>query len=789
MRRLRDRVASMRLSLALPLLLLAGCATLAGLSLDDRFGAPDPARYDTPRRPDGGVSYRADVQPILEKRCVVCHGCYDAPCQLKLGAWDGIARGASTAPVYDAGRLVAAPTTRLDIDAQLPSQWRAKGFFPVLNERTPTPDANVEASLLHRTLALKRAHPLPASGLVPAALDVSSGRSDSCPTVETFDDFARANPLAGMPLGLPALDAAELDTVTRWLRAGAPYEGPLPPSAIAAARIAQWEAFLNGDALEERLMSRYLYEHLFLAQLYFDDDPQRRAYRMVRSTTPPGRLVATIATRRPYDDPGVARAYYRLVPESETILAKTHMPYTLGPSRMAKYRAWFLAPAVRVDALPGYAPATASNPFVTFAALPADARYRFLLDEAQYFIATFIKGPVCRGQVAVDVIEDRFWVWFVEPSRPAATAMAAWFAREPAVALPAARGSSSLDLLAWNAFAAGERKYLDARSEYLARTGPNDMRDDLGRIWDGAGTNPNAALTVFRHYDSATVLQGLVGAPTKTAWVIDYPLFERLYYLLVAGYDVFGNAVHQLDTRLYMDFMRMEGEFNFLVMLPRAARRPTAEYWYRGAPGVVQEYVYGTNARFDRESAIVYRTADPQRELYERLRERVAPVLSKRHDLAPAADGTLLRELQALDGVRGAALAFMPEAALLRVDAPGRAPRYFSVLRNTAHANVTHLFREKAELLPGEDTLTVAAGFVGAYPNALYAVAEPDLPAFVAAVRALRSESDYAKLAARFAVRRTDPAFWRASDTLLEAYRAWAPAEAGLLDYSRLENR
>jgi hypothetical protein len=777
---------SLRIALVL---LLGGCATLAGLSFDQRYGKPDPTRFDTPRPPDGGVSYRADVQPLLEKRCVVCHGCYDAPCQLKLGAWEGIARGASTAQVYDAGRLTEVPTTRLFVDAERASQWRGKGFFPVLNERAPTAEANLEASLLYRALALKRDHPLPASGVVPAALDVSSDRSAKCPSVETFDDYARANPLAGMPFGLPGLDAHELATVAAWLRAGAPYEGPRPPGAVAARRIAEWEAFLNGASPKERLMARYVYEHLFLAQVYFEGDPERRAYRLVRSATPPGRPVEIIATRRPTDDPGVPRAYYRLQPEGEAILAKTHMPYTLGPARMAKYRRWFLEPGYRVETLPGHASDLVANPFLTFAAIPADSRYRFLLDEAHFFISTFIKGPVCRGQVAVDVIDDRFWVFFVDPARPAATAMADWLAREPAIRLPAALGSDRLNLLAWRTFAAGERRYLDAKSDYLARTGPGGARDDLGRIWDGGGTNPSAALTIFRHFDSATVVQGLVGEPPKTSWVMDFALFERTYYLLAAGYDVFGNAVHQLDTRLYMDFMRMEGEFNFLMLLPRAARRPTAEYWYRGAAGVVQEYVYGTHARFDRETEITYRTADPQRELYTLLRGRLAPVLPARFDLATVPDAQLRRDLQALAGVRGTALALMPENAILRIDAPGRAPQYFSVLRDTAHANVTHLFLEKGELRPDENRLTVTPGFVGAYPNALYTLPARDLPAFTAAVAALRSEDDYAKLAVRYAVRRTDPAFWRTSDALMAAYFAWAPDEAGILDYNRLENR
>lgn len=41
------------------------------------------------------ISYREDVQPVLERRCVVCHACYDAPCQLLLSSHAGLDRGAS----------------------------------------------------------------------------------------------------------------------------------------------------------------------------------------------------------------------------------------------------------------------------------------------------------------------------------------------------------------------------------------------------------------------------------------------------------------------------------------------------------------------------------------------------------------------------------------------------------------------------------------------------------------------------------------------------------------------
>jgi len=766
---------------------VTGCATVALQEFDQRYGQPDPKRFDVPVQPVAGVSYRKDVQPIVERRCVVCHGCYDAPCQLKLGAWEGIARGSSKQPVYDAARPFEAPPTRLFVDAQLPSQWRQLGFSAVLNERRQTSQINLAASVLYRSLALKRDHPLPASPLLSNAFDVSLGRASTCPRIDEFDAFAQNNPLAGMPYGLPGLDEREFSTITRWIEAGAPFEGDEPLPVSVQQQVQLWEAFLNGDSNKERLMSRYLYEHLYLGHLYFETDSQRRAFRIVRSTTPSGKPIAAIATRRPYDDPGVARFFYRLEPEREALLAKTHMPYALSAARMAKYRSWFLDPAYTVAALPSFDADTSSNPFAAFHDLPLDGRYRFMLDEAEYFVMNFIKGPVCRGQLALDVIEDRFWVFFVAPNVGDDVMVAELLARERGnLRLPAEWGSTSLALIPWLQYSKLQTNYLRAKSEWLERNAVA-RQDDLSMIWSGDGRNPNAALTVFRHFDSATVVKGLVGEQPKTAWVIGYPLFERIYYLLVAGYDVYGNTGHQLNSRLYMDFLRMEGEFNFLVLLPEKARRSTAEHWYRGAPKEVIDYVYGRNAYFNRPNGLTYRTNDPQRELYEMLSARVAPVAAKRFELSSVADPALRRDVQALSKVRGASLAWMPEVVFMRVEQPTASPQYFSVLRNTAHKNVAHMFKE--ELLPAENTLTVVPGFLGAYPNAIFSVKAADLPALVNAIGSLASEDDYRKLADRYAVRRTNPRFWATSDELMDAYARWGGVEAGLFDYNRLENR
>ena len=59
--------------------------------------------------------------------------------------------------------------------------------------------------------------------------------------------------------------------------------------------------------------------------------------------------------------------------------------------------------------------------------------------------------------------------------------------------------------------------------------------------------------------------KGVLGNLPKTMWVIDYPLLERIYYALVAGFDVYGTAGHQLAIRLYADALRVEGNFGVAI--------------------------------------------------------------------------------------------------------------------------------------------------------------------------------------------------------------------------------
>lgn len=743
--------------------------------------------------------YRTQIKPLLASRCVACHACFDAPCQLNLTSHDGITRGASKAKVYQGARLREADPTRLGLDAQSTAEWRKKGFFSATTGFEEKNGASRAGGTMLDMLTLKKQSVETVAGPVGKELDLGINREQQCPKPEQFSRYARHFPSGGMPFGLPPVTDAEFNVLARWLAAGSPDSPPEPLNAIYLQRIAEWESFLNGSSAKQRLMSRYLYEHLFLASFHFSDTDipkeDRQFFRMVRSRTPPGQAVDVIATRMPFNDPGSARFWYRIEPTYATVVSKTHMPYALSAQRMARFAQLFLDADYELKSLPGHDRKTASNPFVAYRDMPVESRYRFMLDDAEFFIRGFMKGPVCRGQVAVDVIEDRFWVVFQSPNSALTMRSSAFLARESAsLRLPAesTTGPGPGGLVGWRKYKNAQMRFLMAKQAFLAES-TEGTPVNLDAIWDGDGHNTNASLTIMRHFDNASVVRGLHGATPKTAWVIDYSLFERIHYLLVAGFDVFGPLDHQVSTRLYMDFLRMDGEFNFLTLLPKAQRTKVRDYWYRDANEDVRGYVYGSQIAFERDSDIAYTTDEPRVELMNKLRERLQPVLPDHHDLSSEPDPDVKRALTALMATKGRAAARMPEVSFLAVvDAPQselRPQAIYTLVHDTAHTNVAHLTREDERLVPDEDVLVVARGFVAAYPNALFRVTRSQLPQFVQSVAKLASETDYRTLVTQFGISRKHPDFWSFSDGLAQAFTELAPIEAGVFDYNRLENR
>lgn len=750
-----------------------------------------PSQYDTvdssfSKATTQNSSQYQQVRSILEKRCMVCHGCYDAPCQLKLTSYTGVKRGASKTKVYDGERIDAALQSRLFIDAQTTQEWRQKQFYSAI-KRSPS-----ENSVLYQLLSLKERHPQPNSGRLPDSFTLGLNREDVCPTQDEFESFAQKHPNWGMPYAMPNLPKQEYQQLLAWAKQGAP--GSLEDlNQFTLSQLAQqYEAFLNGHSLKQRLMARYVYEHLFLAHLHFADTSNRTFYQLVRSKTPPGKAIDLIVSRRPYDDPGQERVYYRLRPVKWSIVDKDHLVYSVAPGVIQKYQQWFLEPKYSVDALPGYDPKESANPFKIFAQMPAEGRYRFMLDQAQFIIEGFIKGPVCRGQVALNVIEEQFWVMFFDPDEDRVSRNTEFLAEQADnLALPAEQGVETYQMLAVaTKYHNKQQMYLDAKQKALRQSSKQPSAHSFNLIWDGEGQNRNALLTVFRNQDSATVMKGFHGKIPKTVWVIDYPLFERIQYLLVSGFDVYGNIGHQLNTRLYMDFLRMEGENNFLSFLPEQARNSLRDYWYRKTP---EEMIKTELA--PTKTSIVYQTTQPKNEFLQRFMARPSvekilnqDLINRPASLQTAKEDKKQQFLQALANLTGEKIASWPEVSFLRIRQEGAEDEMYTLYLNNGYYNVSSLLFDEYNRVPKENKVTVVKGLQSSYPNMFFDIDSGDFDTFLALATRAKDQTLLGRWVEAYGVRRTSPQFWNFLDTLHFYQQKQEPIAWGLFDLNRYRN-
>ncbi|MBW2251377.1 MAG: fatty acid cis/trans isomerase [Deltaproteobacteria bacterium] len=488
------------------------------------------------------------------------------------------------------------------------------------------------------------------------------------------------------------------------------------------------------------------------------------------------------------------------------IVAKDHTVYPLNDQKMDRYRDLFLKDDYEVNSLPSYEPKVASNPLKTFADLPAEARYRFLLDDARYFVMGFIKGPVCRGQIALNVINDHFFVAFFDPGKDKISNDTRFLAEvSDFLAMPAERESNFNVVTGWLKYSAKQKKYLKAKEQYLKDMNPDNMGNDIGIIWDGDGHNDNALLTVFRHFDSASVEKGFIGDFPKTGWVLDFPLLERVHYLLVAGFNVFGNVGHQLETRLYMDCLRMEGENNFLSFLPKDKRKEIRAGWYQGARAEFLNHLQNPFFGLERETRIHFATDDPKKEFFKMLHHHVKPHAHVVDYLnrcqgedcvdmnAGPVEQTVDRILQKASIINGPEIQVVPDVTFIHVVTQNRDDDLaYTVIRNKALSNNSFMFGEERRRIVEDDTLTIVKGHVGSYPNAFLRVHIDQIHNFAEDYIKIKDQLTYYNFARKYAVRRTSPDFWKEADWHYQKYLKEQPIDAGQFDmfrFNRIANK
>ncbi len=748
------------------------------------------------------ISYLQDVKPILDKRCVSCHSCYNSPCQAKFSSFEGIERGGSKALVYDALRLSAIDPTRLFVDAKSSDEWHDKGFYSL----TTSKDSNIshnDSVMMHMLYDKKKN---------PQVVGFYSPEDDEliCPkNKEELDKYMDEKKNHGMPYGFPALKEGEYQTLTQWVHRGA--KGPnaveqkslKTPSSAAVKEIRKFEEFLNAEGPKHSVTARYLYEHLFLAHINFKSAPEE-FYRLVRSYSPAPSQPDIIPTLRPYDNPKVKKFYYRFEKIHSTIVHKTHIIMEFDDEKLNRFKELFIEPEwVEEPHYIGYDMKMSANPFVAFYQIPASSRYQFLLDNSHYIVMTFIRGPSCRGQIALNVIHDHFWVMFADPKYDLSLSSPEFIkAQSDNLSMPIETSNKAVLETFSDSYKDKYEKYYYAKQELYDKTYPDGISID--GVWKGNRASDAPLLTIYRHFNSASVHKGVLGELPRTMWVIDYPQFERIYYALVAGYDVFGNVSHQTNVRRYMDFLRMEGELNFISYMPYGKRLEILKSWYIN-DGDIEDMEDGDGEDLLKlKSKVKYKSEHYKSEFIERVVDE--HILKSTgitfDDINYYAEGQVPPKMptsfetreQLKEGMRSLTkpgtgfIRYITENDMnvmhLRIKMEDGSDTVGSLVVNRWHDNVNSMFNGE-QSSPEKDTLDFIKYSVGSYPNIFIVVDYKDLPDFFDLLENYNGTPEYNAKISKYFTSRSDKDFWPIFDWFQNHFNESDLLNAGLYDLNR----
>jgi hypothetical protein len=390
--------------------------------------------------------------------------------------------------------------------------------------------------------------------------------------------------------------------------------------------------------------------------------------------------------------------------------------------------------------------------------------------------------------VATAVIQDRFWAYFQSPDKDEYVTNTAY--REKTTPLLSIPGTDDdlLDFIPeWSEHHEKNNQYRALRQQQYRNKHPNGI--DLDFIWDGDGSNTSAFQTVFRHHNSAANAQGLIGETPSTTWLIDYPLLERSYYLLVANFNVFGNISHQTLTRQYFDLIRYGAEQNFLTLLPPEQRKNLQDNAYQNL-AELKLYLTYQDTDNDTPVNIDYQTDAPMLELTRLIKSRFKDVIYS--PKLPESEQAGYQSLQALTKSTAEQLPvinYLPDLSFVKIENENGSPlSVFSMVRNRFHTNVAFILGESLRYRPSKDTLTIYPGVLGSYPNFIYHVKAKQLAAFKNELTRIASDEAFAAFNKKWGIRRTHHGFWSHFHQLTDYLKRTNPIEAGIMDMNRYEN-
>ncbi len=794
--------------------------------------------------------YFDTIQPILGRRCTVCHGCENSPCSLKLVSYKGLERGGTQVQSrtdlavkgFEALRLKDGPLQGSDQawkDAWQKDRPEDQRFNPVAPDASQG-GANATDSLLYKFILQGNQVNKPGfdrTSVRKLEQDRYDGGTNQCvANASEYTQWRLQNPGGGMPFGCPGLKrlsdggyaAGEFDIMEAWILKGA--QGP---SAAAVANhatpkkmstVERWEAYLNQPNNKQRLVSRFLYEHLFRAHIAFKDVPGE-FYMMVRAANPPGDYpVREFVTNAPNDPPFESQPniqfYYRLDKITDLVALKDHIVWEADDQKLARLRHLFEneAPAWKVDKLPGY---ESKNPFIYFQQIPPSIRYKYLLDNSKNVLENLVRSPVCNGSKATSAMDDYVWAWFIKPEAdPTAqdTGAAAFSPAQWDLVNDGYRVDASY-LKGVNALVKTNDKYLTELEKRQRLVRPEGLRVD--DVWNGeclfdASTqrddrNPNAWISALRHETNASVLYGGEGGQPISVYLFNFTNLERAYYSLSFNYREWGSLQHKLLT--FRDFMhvRIEAEDRFLSLFPPDTRTMIRDDWSSGAVGQTGMVLFADRSMGNTDGITGIRPGDPTlkatgKSAREAFLGALDQIVARRFAAWPtgpmamnaktkptkfAAKDTTREDVETVMSLVTQRSGFynsrVPSVSYIRIVPQGWIYTMVAHRRYAAHNFVTDtLWARKGQ--GAYDYTSIYPGIVGDYPNIFFDVPLNRAREFFWGMAKVKDNGEWLTLRNRFMVHKNEDAFWFTVDW----FHAWMaknmPIIGGIMDVREYDN-
>jgi len=749
------------------------------------------------------VSFTRDIKPIFDEKCVACHACYDAPGQLDLRSVKGIVRGAMKIDTYALRETPIEPTFVWNSPNTL-DDWRKMGFFSVIE--------GGRDSILGKMLALGHVNPVEPNAQFPADIKIDQlERKNHLPNKYEIDGYVAQFPNQGMPLAVSGLTDEEYEKTMSWLEAGAPidYEAP-KPTAKELAQIRKWEDFLNADDKRSKLVARYFFEHLLYINFLFEDRADANSFIIVRSTTPSGEdtvpVYQHIANKKVDGE-----FYYRFqLLELTDCVKNTRLNMLVSDEKLERYKNIFYEEDWSVDRLPGYTEAERFSPLITFRAIPARARYKFILANSWLLRGQITWGPSCHGNMATGVVRDVGWDIFESPETSLYVTDPQYRAEVDPLLTEMVNPDNLLEAFI------DRHKYVKQHKEFtkraLARAKEVGYRSNFSDIWRGEHRDDQPLVSFVRHDDNAYVVEGnwVPFEFPKAINVFDLPSAESALYSAVINFDLYGPGIWSIfGAREQFGLTRTDTELNFLRFLPRKVRRPMWKSWYLDELSEERWKMEDPNIAPDDTipTDIKYSTDDPKREFYERLLEYMGPRVNANDPInRPKPGDDADRITKALISIVAASRAqeptwrkfktFLPEASFLRIDRSGQEPGIYTMTHNRDYATKAFLTMSLQDDIPGNAKVAILEGAYTAYPNFMFRINEDEIEEFASTLIDADTQEKFTAVVERWGIRRSSPDFWPVLNSVTAYVKRTNPTGApnragggaGTFDINRYKN-